>query len=72
MSTEASYNSEVTSTLHETFGNYISRLGAPNQCSCSNGLNVFLGLLLFNVMMYLSYIIGKKEIFQKLKYHGYY
>ncbi|KJP87565.1 hypothetical protein AK88_02731 [Plasmodium fragile] len=67
-----SYDPRVASTLYDTFGDYIGKPGALGECSCNNSLNVFLGLMLFNVMLYLSYVVGKKEILQKLKYHGYY
>ncbi|SBS89040.1 hypothetical protein POVCU2_0051910 [Plasmodium ovale curtisi] len=85
----SNYDPKVAATLYETFGDYMMKPTVVGECSCSYALNVFLGVLLFNVMMYLAYIVGKKvkndkyrkkkterdrkrEIFQKLKYHGYY
>ncbi|CAI7723856.1 hypothetical protein PVIIG_01573 [Plasmodium vivax India VII] len=72
MSDPSNYDPKIAATLYDTFGDYMAKPTVVGECSCSYALNVFLGLLLFNVMLYLSYIVGKKEIFQKLKYHGYY
>ncbi|EUD64651.1 hypothetical protein C922_04998 [Plasmodium inui San Antonio 1] len=68
----AHYDPRVAALLQNTFGDYMTKPTIVGECSCSYALNVFLGLMLFNVMIYLSYVVGKKEIFQKLKYHGYY